>query len=851
VAWSNPGNAVFSDNVYSTATVSGTTHFLQCTSYGFAIPAGATINGITVYVERSSSSNTRSSDGAMRLVKGGAIGATDRSTTTLYTTTDAIEAHGGVADQWGTTWTVADINATNFGAAFAAKTTRWRTISVDHMPIKVTFTIPVVLNPGDFNIYDTGTTPVAALDGRIQTKVAGLAFSLDIAALNVAKTALLSTYTQTVKVELVNASSGGVLDVNNCNAGWVTIQTLPNQTFGAGDAAITGSTGRHRATNIAENNAWRNVAVRVSYPATGTATTIGCSTDHFAIRPARFSGLTVSDADWQTAGTARVLNNTLATGPGCSAVNSPIGCTGIIHKAGQPFTVQATAVNAAATPATTTNYAATPNAIACVGTAIAGTNVCNTVGNLLPVGTSACTGTACIGTPDALPLAAAVAGVINSTATTYSDVGSYTLQLQDTTFAGVDAGDGTPADCTGQYVCSSTLDIGRFVPDHYTITFATSNARLVNRSDIAACEIATTGDILSTTTALNVSSATGFAIGDQVVVAGAGVGGDDLVSAITTVAGTAITLATAASTDVVGAVVQRAGFSYMDEPLDLGFTIEAHNTADTITQNYTAALTKLNLATPTSFGFAAADGTNYFLISDRLSLSSSSGVWVYGAADVNVTLGLSSLPNAATPRTGAADGPYNSLYFGVDASDTEGVRMLSADYDLNTDSIAAFDHVKINSAAAQLRFGRLKLSNAYGSELLDLPIPVVTQYWNGATFVTSATDSCTTLNSANMSLTYPGGSTLSTTNMGVSHISLGGNPVGVFFAGRGALKLTKPSGTLSARGGVTLTENLVAGHLSYLQGAWTGASYTQNPSALATFGVFKGASEFIYLRENY
>lgn len=843
VAWSNPGNALLSDNIYTTSVVNGTTHFLKCTNYGFAIPTGATINGITVYVERQSSSTSRSTDGAMRVVKGGTIGTTDRSTTTLYTTTDVIEPHGGVADLWGTTWTVADINATNFGAAFAAKTTRSRTISVDHMPIKVSFTIATVLNPGDFNTYDIGTTPAGALDGKIQTKVAGQAFSLDITALNVAKTALLTTYTQTVKVELLNASSGGVLDTNNCNAGWATIKTLTNQTFtgsaaGAGnDVTVTGSAGRHRVTNIVENNAWREVAVRVSYPATGTPTTIGCSTDHFAIRPASFGGLSVSDSDWQSAGTARSLVNTGASG-------------GVMHKAGQPFTVQASAVNAAATPAVTTNYAATPIAVSCVGTATAGVNVCNSAGNLLPVGASACTGTACIGTPDVLTLVAAVSGVLNF-AVSYSDVGSFTLQLQDTTFAAVDAADGTPADCTGLYVCSSTLNVGRFVPDHFTVVFDPTNVRLVNRRDIAACEIATTGDIVTGSSVLTVPSASGFAVGDQVLVTGADVGGDDLVSAIASIAGTAVTLTTAASTAVAGAVVQKVGFSYMDEPLDLGFILEAHNTGEGVTQNYTNALAKLNLATPISFGFAAADGTNYFLTTNRLFLNSSSGTWANGAVVVSVTLGLSSLPNSTTPRTGAADGPYSNLYFGINASDVDGVGMLPADYNLDTDATAGFDHVKINSAPAQLRFGRLKLSNASGSELLDLPIPIVTQYWNGTAFVTSTTDNCTTVSSVNMSLAYPVGSTLNTGNMGVSHISLGGSPVGVFAAGRGILKLTKPTGTLTGRGSVTLIEDLLAGNLSYLQGAWTSASYNQNPSAQVTFGVYKGANEFIYQRENY
>jgi len=38
---------------------------------------------------------------------------------------------------------------------------------------------------------------------------------------------------------------------------------------------------------------------------------------------------------------------------------------------------------------------------------------------------------------------------------------------------------------------------------------------------------------------------------------------------------------------------------------------------------------------------------------------------------------------------------------------------------------------------------------------------------------------------------------------------------------------------------------------TYLQGNWSISTFTQNPSAKATFGVFKGADEVIYLRENF
>ena len=40
----------------------------------------------------------------------------------------------------------------------------------------------------------------------------------------------------------------------------------------------------------------------------------------------------------------------------------------------------------------------------------------------------------------------------------------------------------------------------------------------------------------------------------------------------------------------------------------------------------------------------------------------------------------------------------------------------------------------------RLRFGRLRVVNAYGPETQALPVPLVTEYWNGARFVVNSDD---------------------------------------------------------------------------------------------------------------
>src|SRR5262249_35446820 len=55
LTWSNPTNITSSNNSYATRVMSGTTvtQYLRASNFGFALPAGATILGIVVEIERS------------------------------------------------------------------------------------------------------------------------------------------------------------------------------------------------------------------------------------------------------------------------------------------------------------------------------------------------------------------------------------------------------------------------------------------------------------------------------------------------------------------------------------------------------------------------------------------------------------------------------------------------------------------------------------------------------------------------------------------------------------------------------------------------------------------------------
>jgi MSHA biogenesis protein MshQ len=291
-----------------------------------------------------------------------------------------------------------------------------------------------VATPGGFNAFETSTA-AGNISGVIKTKIAGTPFDLAVVALNAGKTAVATGFTGDVKVELIDSSDNtGALDTNTgCRASWTTVLATSTLNFASADA------GRDNLT-LSHADAWPDLRLRMSYPAAGPATVVACSTDNVAIRPSAFT-LAATDTDWTSAGTGRALNNGTAVG-------------GNVHKAGRPFTVSGAAVNTLS--ATTGNYAGTPVATV-----------------------SACAGTACTASFGTLSVSlAAVAGVINNTTASYGEAGAFTLQLDDSSFAGVDAADSTLAERT---ISSPAITVGRFVPDHFDLAvLATPQLRTFN-----------------------------------------------------------------------------------------------------------------------------------------------------------------------------------------------------------------------------------------------------------------------------------------------------------------------------------------------------------------------------------
>lgn len=118
--WVNPGNASAEDGAVTSSGIGAETpsYYLHSTNYSFSIPAGSTINGITAEAKVFYSDALNGpvvKDFLIQIIKGGTKGATNRADANAWTTTPTYKTWGGAADLWGETWTVSDINASNFG----------------------------------------------------------------------------------------------------------------------------------------------------------------------------------------------------------------------------------------------------------------------------------------------------------------------------------------------------------------------------------------------------------------------------------------------------------------------------------------------------------------------------------------------------------------------------------------------------------------------------------------------------------------------------------------------------------------------------------------------------------------
>lgn len=305
----------------------------------------------------------------------------------------------------------------------------------------------------------------------------------------------------------------------------------------------------------------------------------------------------------------------------------------------------------------------------------------------------------------------------------------------------------------------------------------------------------------------------------------------------------------------------------MDQPFATGLsaTVEAQNSGGVVTKNYNGGFAKGTV------GAQIENANNGVPLAVARLGGLGTPAWSAGSYPFVTT---QFLRLAAGP-----DGPYDQLDIGLAVADEGALPAASRPFlmvrDMDASSTSCtLDMTGLSTAAgvcsatrlvtgAKVRFGRLWLGNAYGSERSALTLPYETQYWNGFAFIRNTDDSCTNLDKANFGLGnyQPAAPSTFASNLIPASIALG-----AFASGSGSVILPKPDAAGSADVVVRLNPTLdkclpawvpapayPAGTpttVDYLRGQWCGASPNKDPVARATFGISRNNRQ-IYLREGF
>ena len=243
----------------------------------------------------------------------------------------------------------------------------------------------------------------------------------------------------------------------------------------------------------------------------------------------------------------------------------------------------------------------------------------------------------------------------------------------------------------------------------------------------------------------------------------------------------------------VSAPAKCGAFTYMGQPFDV--TVSALNAAGEITKNY--------------------DGKTSSVVSKAVSLNPS------GVA--STVFGSSPTIAANAFGDGTATG---SLTYVLGTTLTAPTSV----------AVGATDADVADSTPANMNFrrGRLRLSNAYGSEKAALSVPIQLQYWNGKNWVPTSDDSCTTAAKLPLTSLVPGafrsqkGAVMSALNTATQSVSLSN--------GIGKMVMSAPGAKNTGTTEVSIDLDSAAVNMPWLKPLC--GSALCNPKATVSFGVF-------------
>lgn len=289
------------------------------------------------------------------------------------------------------------------------------------------------------------------------------------------------------------------------------------------------------------------------------------------------------------------------------------------------------------------------------------------------------------------------------------------------------------------------------------------------------------------------------------------------------------------------------GFAYSGNPVGpvpgqpFTVTVTARNALGSPTTNYNNAggfAKNVNLSVPVGgatgqlYVDAVAGGTSAVPAAKFLNVNPGEGKVNYSDATGKISFVFNALPY------------YLAAPIQIHAEDADTVPSSGANGSIN------------------IRHGRLRVFNAFGSEKADLSLPLRAEYWTGNSWVLNSDDNFTVIPAGSIALSGYSG-TLSAVNLGASHIT---PPTTTLSGGQGSIVLTMPSPT--ATGSVDLAINLGTGAADQscltVHSATTGAAipwlrsingncaitYDRDPSARGSFGIYAPETrKTIHVRE--
>lgn len=253
-------------------------------------------------------------------------------------------------------------------------------------------------------------------------------------------------------------------------------------------------------------------------------------------------------------------------------------------------------------------------------------------------------------------------------------------------------------------------------------------------------------------------------------------------------------------------------------------------------QPFTLQVTARNLANGTTTNYHSTFG-----LSNNVNLTA----WDALGSVIAQNPGSGVLANASLPSTAFSSGvglsAVQAYAFAASLSNPADIYLRAVDAVNTTVSSRRATPATSVEGGVKVVSGRIKFANANGSELLPLSLTAAVQYYDGSAWITSTKDSLTALLNTNIALSAGTNGLSGCPSTCPSSIT----PASIAFnSGNASFILGRPGVTGSVNLGLSVPANCATNPAQ-------AACYLGSVVARATFGVYKGNNEFIYLRESY